>query len=770
MATRDAAERPRADRDPLPFSAYGRAERMLGHFRSGLALRARVVPRWIGDGTRFWYEVDTERGREFVVADPEAGSRRAAFDHHRLAASLALSVVAELDPYDLPVEAITVGEDEIAFDAYDARWTCRLPDHTCERDTTRPRTPLESVSPDGRWTAFRRGHDLWARSNDGVEFPLTTDGTAERGYATDPDHAVKRRLRNRLGHPEAPPAVLWSPDSRRLLTHRIDQSDVPYLHLTESAPANGARPRLHSYRYAMPGDTIPSGTWLILDVPSRATVTASAEPFPFPWVSPIKSRKAWWSPDGTVVYCLDQPRDLRTLRLTAIDAATGAVRTLIEESAATRVESAQTWQQAPMVRVLTGGREALWYSQRDGWGHLYLYDLDTGTPLHQVTEGAFAVQEILHVDEAERIAFLAVSGLVAEDPYRRTLVRVGLDGNGFTRLTDDDRDHAITAPDHGRWFVDSASTVDAPPVTTVRNRDGSVLLELERADISRLIAAGWSPPERVRTIAADGETPIFGVLYKPYGFEPGRRYPVIDHAYPGPQIARVRPCFDAGLYGYDAEALAALGFAVLAIDGRGTPGRDKPFHDHSYRNLGSCGALDDHVAALHQLAATRPWLDLDRVGVFGRSGGGFTAVRALLAFPETYKVGIAEAGNHDNRFYHAMWAETYDGPHDPDAGARLSNTELADDLTGRLLLVHGEMDDNVTAHLTMRLVDRLIAADKDFDLLIVPGAEHNFIGYEHYVTRRRWDYLVRHLMRREPPAYRIADIPVSRELIDLLLH
>jgi dipeptidyl-peptidase 4 len=341
-------------------------------------------------------------------------------------------------------------------------------------------------------------------------------------------------------------------------------------------------------------------------------------------------------------------------------------------------------------------------------------------------------------------------------------------------------------------------------VITVRGRDGSVLVELERADITPLRGAGWSAPERFQAVAADGETLVYGVLYKPYGFDPARRYPVVDHPYPGPQTSRVQPCFDAGWYGYDAEAVAALGFVVVALDGRGTPGRDKAFHDHAYRNMGSAGGIDDHVAALRQLGASRPWMDLDRVGVFGLSGGGFAAVRAMLTHPEVYKVGVAEAGNHDNRQFTATWAETYDGPFgpgargpgdggdsghgddpatggesatgrepgtggDPATGSRLSNTELAANLTGRLLLVHGEMDEGVHSYLTLRLVDRLIAAGKDFDLLLVPGAEHLFIGYQDYVIRRRWDHLVRHLLNREPPAYRLAPIPLLPELRAFIL-
>jgi dienelactone hydrolase len=756
----------------LPAAVYGRAERLLVHNRSRLALRALVTPRWTGDGSSFWYRVDTERGTEFVLVEPETGSRRPAFDHERLARSLAAASGQSVEPWEPPFHAIEVGGngDAIAFDAFGTRWTCRSPDYACVRDDAhRPRDPLEVISPDGEWAAFVRHHNLWLRSTvSGEEHALTSDGTADHCYARNSDRAPSRVRLRRLGLTAPPPVLSWSPDSRRILTHRTDQREVAPMHLVESAPPEGGRPRLHRYRYAVAGETRPLGEFLIVHVPSKTVVPAATEPFVFPYHSPITSNRAWWSADGTVAYYLDQSRDGHRLLLKAIDAATGEVATLIEEAGPTRVEASQETLRKPMVHVLVGGREALWYSQRTGWGHLYLYELDTGRVIRQVTEGAFAVREILHVDEAGRVAYLSVSGLVAADPYRRSLVSVGLDGGEMTRLADDDLDHAVIAPGHGRWFVDSASTVDTPPVTTVRGRDGTVLVELERAEVSCLVEAGWSAPERIRTIAADGETPIYGVLYKPYGFDPHQRYPVVDHSYPGPQTCRVRPSFDQGAWGCDAEAVAALGFVVLAVDGRGTPGRDKAFHDHSYRNMGSAGAIEDLVAALRELADTRPWMDLERVGIFGRSGGGFATVRAMTVFPEIYKVGVAEAGNHDNRCYNATWTETFDGPFDPDAHARLSNTELADRLTGRLLLIHGEMDDNVPLSLTLRLVDRLIAADKDFDLLVVPGAEHMFLGYDHYVIRRRWDHLLRHLLHREPPKYRLAEIPVDPDPLELI--
>lgn len=756
--------------DSLPVAAYERAERLMAHNRSRLALGTSVRPNWIGDGETFWYRVETERGAEFVHVDPALRRRAPAFDPEPLAAALGAAVGTPVDPYRLPLRALRFTADGIRFEAAGAAWRCRLADYALEREPVAPASPIEVVAPDGRWVAFRRGHDLWVRPTGGGEaFALTTDGTADQPYACAPDAGVARRILRRFGISEAPTVAVWSPDSTRILTHRVDQRGVAPMPLIEAAPPDGGRPRLHTSRYALPGETLPEAEWVVLDVRQPSAIPVSGGRFPISYKSPITAKRAWWAPDGATAYALVQSRDFRTLRLLAVDAARGSARVLIEESGRTRVEPVQEQGQRPLVRVLPGGRQALWYSQRDGWGHLYLYDLESGQPLRQVTAGAFAVQEIVHVDAAGRTAYLLVSGQVREDPYRRTLVRVGLDGGALERLSDDDLDHQVTAPPHGRWFVDTASSVDTPPVTTVRDREGAPVMEIERADVRRLLAAGWTPPERFRALADDGVTPIYGVLHKPYGFDPSKRYPVVDHIYPGPQVRRVSPWFDMGRWPCLAESVAALGFVVIALDGRGSPGRDKAFHDHSYGNLGSCGALEDHVAVLPQLAASRPWMDLDRVGMFGHSGGGFATARAMLLYPDVYRVGVAESGNHDNRFYHASWAEAYDGRLDEDAESHLSNTGLAERLKGKLLLIHGEMDDNVTPHLTMRLVDRLIAANRDFDLLIVPGAEHGLVGYEAYTTRRNWDYLVRHLLRLEPPAYRIADVPLSDEALERAL-
>ena len=549
-----------------------------------------------------------------------------------------------------------------------------------------------------------------------------------------------------------------------MLTHRTDERGVRQTHLVEARPADGGAPLLRTQRYAYAGDEkMPQAELVVLDVAEGTVVRAQAEPLLMPQSSPIMIKWAWWAEDSSAVYYLSQPRDLHTLTLHRLDPATGEVTTVLSETGATRVEPNQWMAQPPIVRVLAD--EVLWYSQRDGWGHLYRYDLRTGALLGQVTSGQWAVRQILHVDEAERVVYFTASGLVDADPYRRTVCRVGLDGSGFAKVTDDELDHIVTVSDTMEYFIDSASTVDTPPVSRVRDWAGRVLVELERADISKLTAIGWTPPERFRVKAADGVTDIYGVLYRPRGFDPGQRYPVVDSVYPGPNVTRVDPCFDPGGMGLDAEPIAALGFVVVAMDGRGTPGRSKAFHDASYGHLADAGCLADHVAALRQLAQTRPWMDLDRVGAFGHSGGGFATVRAMLDFPEVYKAGVALSGSHDARYFNPGFVEAYDGADNPEAWARASNVDIADRLAGKLLLIHGEMDDQVHPDHTLRLADRLIAADKDFELLIVPGAEHVFIDCLHYVRKRGWDFLVRELMGTQPPAYRPAPIAIDPELL-----
>jgi dipeptidyl-peptidase 4 len=623
---------------------------------------------------------------------------------------------------------------------------------------------LAVVSPDGKHEVIRRGPDLWLRTvADGTERPLTTDGEADHDYGTN-SFSVDVLL-GKIGIPHLPPAVVWSPDSTRVLTHQLDRRRVRETHLIDVLPEGDGAPQLLTQRYAFPDDEhLAEQRYVVLDIADGSAVRAQGEPQLVGVLSPITIKWAWWSDDA--VYFLEQPRHQRSLTLKRLDPATGAVEEVLTETGDTRLEPNQYGQEAAVSRAV--GNELLWYSQRDGRPHLYRYDLRTGELLGQVTSGEWGVRRILHVDETDRVVYFLAVGMVADSPYRQTVCRVNLDGTGFALVTDDEQHHDVSAAPNGRYFVDTASTVAQPPVSTVRSWTGEVLLELERADVSRLLATGWQPPEEFRALAADGVTEIYGLLHKPHDFDPSASYPVLNSPYPGPHVNRTTPGFDPGHFGPDAEAFAALGFVVVAVEGRGTPGRSKQFHDASYRNLQTAGIVD-HVAAIKQLAEARPWMDLDRVGVYGMSGGAFATVRAMGEFPDFFKAGVAESGNLDNRVYLQQWGETYAGPAGEQDYAEVSELDLAERIEGRLLLVHGGLDDNVQPHHTLRFAERLIAADKDFDLLIVPRGEHVLLGYEHHVVRRRWNHLLQHVAGVTPPAYRLKATPIDLEVIAKML-
>lgn len=744
-------------------SRYESAERLMAHNRGPLVPGGKVRPNWLEGGQRFWYRVDSVSGHRFWLVDVEAGTREPAFDHELLAKSLAEASGNEVDPDRLPFKALTMTPQGIAFGALGRMWQCDTTTYECTDAPVPTGSPLDVPSPDGAWVAFRRDHNLWVRRvESGEEVQLTTDGEDGYGYGSMPEAGQPRTTLRKVGLTEMPAAVLWSPDSTRLLTHRIDERALPLMHLVESSPTAEARPVLHSKRYPFPGEEAAAmGEFVILDVAHRTQTFAKTDPVLMQYFSPIHSKWASWSKNGAEAYFLDRSRDGHELRLMAIDAATGDVRPLVSETAETRVDFSPDLLSPPVPRVLASG-EVLWWSERENYGHLYLVSEDGAQ--RALTSGDWVVRKILHVDEESREVYFVASGLIAADPYIHTVCRVGLDGGDVTRVTDDDLDHAATLPPSNAYFLDCASTYDTPPVFTVRSWDGTVIVEVERADLSEIMATGWQPPERFTVKAADGVTDLFGLIYRPHGFDPTQSYPIVDNIYPGPQINRVQASFDQWLFGADCEGVAALGFVVVAVDGRGTPGRSKSFLDASYGRLGDPGHLEDHVAAIRQLAENRPWMDLDRVGIFGQSGGGQATVRALCDYPDFYKVGVSECGNHEMSTYHQMWSEVYHGPFLETLAAQ-DNTGIVDKLEGKLLLIHGEMDDNVTPHLVMKLVDRLIAANKDFELLIVPGGDHAFFGTQHYVARRRWDFFVRNLMGTEPPSYRVADVPVDLELV-----
>jgi dipeptidyl-peptidase 4 len=748
-----------------PIAArYAAAEALLPHNLRDLVATPRVAPTWIDGSEAFWYRTKTDAGHAFVLVDPVEGSTAPAFDHDRMATALGTVLRGPVQPHALPFFAFALRDRTVRVTAEQQHLEVDL--DTWAVRVVGPARIEESVSPDGRWAVGLRDHDLYVRDlATGAERPLTTDGTDAFGYGVLSDPASNPVLRENLGVASFPPLVVWSPDCSRFATHRLDQRDVERMHLLRAAPPGGGRPRVLSYRYALPGDADqPTADMFVFDVATGEATQAKTAPVHSPFVPGIAYGWVWWSADGSAVHWLSTDRGDRTATLHRLDPDTGVDTVVVEESSPTHVRVAP-YHHERNIRVLTSG-EVLWWSERSGWGHLYLYAADGSVTT--VTSGPWLVRDVVAVDEdARRVLFTAAGRTPGVDPYIRELCSVSLDGGEVTAITADDLDHDVTASPSGRFLVDVMSRVDVPAISVLRDRTGEVVRELGRADATALFQTGYTPPERVRVKAADGETDIWCTIYAPVGLDPERAYPVVDEIYSGPQNTAAPTRFP--LSGGPMAAapagpvFAALGFVWVAVDGRGTALRDRAFTDHN-RTVRDADYIADHVAAIRQLAETRPWMDLDRVGIFGDSCGGFNAAKAMFLEPDFFKVGVASRGNHDDRLNHAWWGEKFYGLVEEFDYAGHANESLVDNLEGRLLLAHGEMDDNAVPHGTMRLVDALIRADKDFDLIVIPNDNHWFLQHGHYFIRRQWDYLVRHLMGEEPPTYRIAPIPLNPEV------
>jgi len=735
---------------------YARAEQFLPWNAAKLVSGDQVSPTFF-DGDRFWFRSRTAAGHEFVVVDPAAPSRAPAFDHDRLAAALSLAADTAYEGHALPFEEFEFVGDGLTVQFHvseSARWRCDLVEYAClGPDSVPPPSSAERPSPDGQWIAFARDENLWVRNAaTGEETQLSHDGEEDFGYGAIPEGCCQE-ITSRRQQRERSPVLQWSPDSRRIATHLYDEREVERFHLLEAADG---RPILHSWAYALPGDSIvPTAELWIFDVESATSTRAQVEPQPgFFTRGDTTYADVQWTSDGQHVFYTHRSRDFKTYKLYKIDAGTGESTELLEETGPTYVELNQLTYSPPAWRALGDGSEFLWWSERDGLGHLYLYD-GSGELKNRVTEGPWLVTELIAVDEASRTVYFAAAGREeGRHPYFVHLYRASLDGSEPRLLTPDDAVHRVIASPSGRYFIDQYSTPEMPPVTVVRGQDGRVRQTIETADITELEEIGWTPPVPFQARGRDGTTPVYGLLWFPSNFDPAKTYPVVDYIYPGPQIGAVTQYnFSASGRG-NGRALAELGFIVFAVDAFGTPLRSKRFHDGYYGNMGDNG-LPDHISALKELAGRYPQMDLGRVGIFGHSGGGFSSTGAILRYPDFYKVAVSGAGNHDNRGYHFPWAEKYhglletadDGSDNYDTQA---NQALAANLKGKLLLHYGTLDDNVHPNMTIRLVEELIKHNKDFDMFVLPNRNHGYAN-EPYVVRRTWDYFVEHLAGKRPP-------------------
>ncbi len=742
---------------PLTAADYQRAEAFLTWNASSRVFRADVSPNWIDD-TRFWYRTRVPGGFAFYQVNAANGDRARSFDHERLSAALSAATGESYEALRLPFSSFEWVDEGRALRVQAAgdRWECTIADYRCSEVDSPSAGPSGVSSPDGRYTAFRRDHNLWVfDSETGEELALTTDGEDRYGYAADSQGW--RRTNQAI--------LLWSPDSRRIATYRLDERDVEDMYLLRTAEP---RAELEAWPYALVGDSIvPMLERVVLHVEDRRVVELDTPPDHQRTSSccGLARGQQWadveWSDDGERLAFVSVSRDYRTVTLRVADPESGAVETILEESHPQFYETNIASGGLPNWRVLHDRGEVLWFSQRDGWGHLFRYDLATGEMLNRVTGGDWNVLDILDVDESGgTLLFSAIGREAGVDPYHRNLYRVGFDGSGLQRLTAGPMDHDLSLSPTAEYFVARASTVDTPPVTSVRRaRDGSQIAVIEEADIAELESLGWRPPEPFTARARDGVTPIHGLLIRPSHFDPDKRYPIVNAIYPGPQTGSVGTrSFSVSRRG-QAHALAELGFIVVLVDALGAPQRSKRVHAAYYGDMADNG-LPDQISAMRELAARHDWIDLDRVGIYGHSGGGFATAAALLRHPDFFHVGVAGAGNHDNRGYTFYWGEKYHGPYevDEDGTDSFENQALhlmADRLEGRLLLSYGTMDSNVHPNMTLLLIDALIDANKDFDVIVMPNRGHGYAN-EPYSIRRTWDYFVENLLGVDPPReYRI---------------
>jgi dipeptidyl aminopeptidase/acylaminoacyl peptidase len=716
---------------------YERANKLPELLRNKV-FKAKVEPHWLPGNTRFWYRNDLADGAcAFVLVDAEKGKKGPAFDHTKLAETLSKQTGKEIKPDHLPFTALEFleGEDVIRFKAVDRTWRFDRGTDELKEDKgsePKPEAKLEQPvrgqrgpnagrggeSPDGQWVAFIKDNNVFLREKGSKEeIALCKEGKPEDGYSG---------------------RVFWSPDSKKLVVLRTRHVEERKISFVESSPRDQLQPKLHTFTYSKPGDPLPVSKPHLFDVANRKEIPVADELFPNSWsITQIR----WEEDSGRYTFLYNQ-RGHQILRVVAVDAETGKAAAVIEEQSKTFIDYAHKL----FLHALDKTNELIWMSERDGWNHLYLYDAKTGKVKNPITKGEWIVRGVDGVDEDKRQVWFRAGGIHPDqDPYYVHHCRVNFDGTGLVVLTEGDGTHTVEYSPDRRFLLDTYSRVDRPPVTELRRvEDGKLVCALEEADVSALKATGWKAPERFVAKGRDGKTDIYGVIFRPLNFDPDKKYPVVEDVYAGPQGSFVPKGFSSF---YRPQAMAELGFVVVQIDGMGTSNRSKAFHDVCFKNLGDSG-FPDRILWIKAAAAKYPYLDSNRVGIYGTSAGGQSALGALLSHPDFYKVGVAACGCHDNRMDKVWWNELWMGwpvgPH----YAEQSNVTNAHKLQGKLLLIVGEMDRNVDPASTMQVVNALIKADKDFDLLVVPGAGHGVGGA--YGIRRMRDFLVRNLLGVEP--------------------
>jgi len=772
---------------------YALAERFSQKRISQMVYSTRIRPNWFKESDRFWYKWKAADGEHWFIVDPARGSKTEVFDRDELAARL---TEVTRDPYDaqhLPrlsgFELVDDARFEFEVDSktpkpdslgkptsetitYRFSYDIASKELTWSTETKKERYPeWANVSPDGARGVYVKGYNLFLMDSTSlrkaaqdekdstlVERQLTFDGTAEHSWDGD-NYTGDMEKDSTARHM---PMLVWSPDSRHFAIVRWDMEKIEKLWVIHATAE--PRPTLQSYHYQMPGDPGPQGTLHVFDVEDGSSREVACQAFKDQDLSLMMAEQTAadayneffglkWLGDEKGFYLTRLSRDLHRLDLCYVGVGADSTKTLVSERMNTYLE----WRQP---KLLKNG-DFVWWSERSGWANLYLYGAD-GTLKRNLTEGPFHVEEILGA--TDRYVVYSASGAVAgENPYQMHNFRVALGGGEPVQLDMADMDVLAMASDDAKYLVANASRVDAKPfVVLIDVAAGKQKMQLEEADFSRLFAAGYRFPERFTVKAADGVTDLYGAIYKPFDFDSTKVYPVCDYVYPGPQVEAVNISWSAGMTRTDR--LAQLGFIVVTVGNRGGhPMRSKWYHNYGYGNLRDYG-LEDQKYALQQLGERYPWMDLSRVGIHGHSGGGFMSTAAILTYPDFFKAAVSCAGNHDNNIYNRWWSEQHHGVREilteTDTTFNIyvkTNQELAPQLKGHLLLVTGDVDDNVHPANTLRVVDALIRANKRFDMLVLPGQRHGFGSMNEYFFWKMADHYTRFLMGDNTP--RPIDIP-----------
>lgn len=778
---------------------YDLAERFSGKKVSRMVKSTSVSPNWFENSNKFWYRWEDTNGLNYFIVDPVAKTKQPIFDLESLAMQISEITQDPFDAQHLPIQGLELREDKTFYFKIQSKLEVEKKEKAKDKkDTTevkqKKRPEMEkklfhfeynyltqklvevkeedqkkdfprwaSISPDSSVVVYSKNFNLYYTNMENlrkimeddkdstvVETALTTIGTKDfayggNNYQGNSDTDTTKRY---------PAYVNWSPDSKNFVLMRYDLSEVKELWVINSTAS--PRPKLETYKYQMPGEPGPKSQLELFDMENKTSKVINIDKFKDQSVDihtkPFTNKDRYadyysstWLGDNENLYFTRLSRDLHRVDVCKLNIQTDSVTVLIKERLNTYIET-----QAP--QLVSNGTEIIQWSERNGWAHLYLYGAD-GTFKNAITKGAFHVFNILEVDDKARVVYFTANGYdKSENPYYKHTYRVNFDGSNLKALNPGDFFSSAAFSDDSKFFVDNISRIDLTPYSVLRDNNGKVVMDLEEADFSQLLMAGYKFPETFKVKAADGITDLYGVMYKPFDFDPNKVYPIIDYVYPGPQTEATNYVWSRGMNRVDR--LSQLGFIVITVGNRGGhPDRSKWYHNFGYGNMRDY-PLVDHKVAVQQLAARHSFINPNKVGIHGHSGGGFMSTAAILTYPDFYTAAVSCAGNHDNSIYNRWWSETHHGVKEVvtekgDTTFKYSvatNPQLAKNLKGHLLLVHGDMDNNVHPANSTRVIDALIKANKRFDMLFLPGQRHSFGMMDEYFFWKMADYFSRHLL------------------------